>query len=91
MRDFDALETRASKLKKSEKRKNRGQKIVILAKMDKNGQKWTKNGKKDPRQIRTLRTSVTFEIPLHTPPYLDYQRRVYQLQVQVARKVGDSG
>jgi hypothetical protein len=42
MRDFDALETRASKLKKSEKRKNQVQNQVEI---DQKWEKWPQNGK----------------------------------------------
>jgi hypothetical protein len=55
MRDFDALETRASKLKKSEKRKNPAQKIVILAKM----------GQKRPQNEKTgLEKPMNFKPPI---------------------------
>jgi hypothetical protein len=60
MRDFDALETRASKLKKSEKRKNRVRKIVILSKM---GQKRPKTGKRTPPQTSKNSRYFIFEVP----------------------------
>ena len=64
MRDFDALETRASKLKKSEKGKNDPQKLVEI---DQNREKSPENLKSGPVKQPQTQLALKFEIAADTP------------------------